>query len=298
MDASTRCLPLLVAVSLLAACSDGASNDPALSSRMRILGAQFVPGSTPSAQDGPEVAALDLLSTTIWPGYANKPVRGTLGTEATAAALALSGDAGYWLLTATPPDVSAPDLPTFRGVAAFSRALSEGAYTFEVRAADAAGRFGSPRRQTLSVLPIAPSRGATGELVVTLTWDSKADVDLHVVDPNDDEIYHGTPSSRDPFAEPQENASYGVLDVDSNADCSGDELRQEDVVWAQAPPAGHYTVRVDTKSLCGSPAARWTVRVSLQGQPLTSASGIALDSDTWGEHGRGAGLLALGFDVP
>ena len=289
---------VLAAACALAACSDGASSDPALGSRMRLLGAQFVPGATPSAQDGPEVSAIELLSTTIWPGYDDKPVRGTLGASATAVALALSGDDGYWLLNARPPDISAPQLPTFRGTAAFSRSLAEGLYTFEVRATDAAGRFGAPLRQTLSALPIAPSRALAGELVVTLTWDSEADVDLHVIDASGNEIFHGAPTSRDPFGDSDADAEDGVLDVDSNADCAGDDLRQEDVTWAQGPPSGHYAVRVDTTSLCGSSGARWTVRVVLHGTPLIAASGIALDSDTWGAHDRGAGVLALGFDVP
>ncbi len=289
---------LLGATLLLTACSDGASSDPALDSRMRVLDAQFVPGAAPAAQDGPEVSALELLSTTIWPGDDDKPVRGTLGASATAVALALSGDRGYWLLGAGPPDISAPELPTFRGTAAFSRSLSEGLYTFEVRAVDDGGHFGAPRRQTLTALPIAPSRIVEGELVVTLTWDSDADVDLHVIDPSGTEIFHGAPTSRDPFDGSATEVDVGVLDVDSNADCAGDDLRQEDVTWAEGPPSGHYAVRVDTTSLCGSSAARWTVRVVLHGMPLVSASGIALDSDTWGAHGRGAGVLAIGFDVP
>ncbi|MET0795084.1 MAG: hypothetical protein ABW061_26435 [Polyangiaceae bacterium] len=289
---------LLGCALLIAGCSDGASSDLALGSRMRVLDAQFVPGATPPAEDGPDVATIELLSTTIWPGYADKPLRGTLGASATSVALALSGDAGYWLLGAGPPADSAPELATFRGVAAFSRALAGGLYTFEVRAADSSGRFGPPSRQTLTALPIAPSRGAAGALVVTLTWDSSADVDLHVFDPLQNEIFHGSPSSRDPFGDAPEDASFGMLDVDSNADCAGDELRQEDALWAREPPAGHYSVRVDTKSLCGSAAARWTLSVTLHGTRLVAASGTALDSDTWGAHGRGAGLLALGFDVP
>lgn len=289
---------LLGAALVLAGCSDGASSDPALGSRMRLLGAQFVPGATPAAQDGPEVSAIELLSTTIWPGYDDKPLRGTLGVSATAAALALSGDDGYWLLGAGPPDISAPELPTFRGTAAFSRSLPEGLYTFEVRAADAAGQFGAPHRQTLTALPLAPSRALAGELVVTLTWDSEADVDLHVIDASGSEIFHGAPTSRDPFDASATDADVGTLDVDSNADCAGDDLRQEDVIWAQGPPSGHYAVRVDTTSLCGSSAARWTVRVVLHGTPLAAASGVALDTDTWGAHDRGAGVLALRFDVP
>ena len=289
---------VLVGALFVMGCAGGASTDPALGSRMQVLGAQFVPGATPAAADGPDVASIDLLSTTIWPGDADKPIRGTLGASATAAALALSGDSGYWLIEAGPPDISAQSLPTFRAAAAFSRALPEGAYTLEVRATDGAGRFGSPSRQILSALPIAPSRAVGGALAITLTWDSSADVDLHVIDPAQDEIFHGAPSSRDPFDDSETNASIGTLDVDSNADCAGDELRQEDVTWSQDPPSGHYLVRVDTTSLCGAAAARWQVTVTLQGASIAAASGIALDSDTWGAHDRGAGILALGFDVP
>ena len=281
----------------LGACSDGASSDPALGSRLRLASAQFVPGATPVAKNGPEVATLELLSTTIWPGYAEQPLRGALGRSATAVTLALSGDSGYWVVPAGVPDVSAPDLPTFRSVASYARSLREGAYTLEARAVDERGQFGPPLRQVLTALPIAPSRAVAGELVVTLTWDTDADLDLHVVDPQGHEIYHGAPSSRDLFNADSE-ASLGVLDVDSNADCSGDGLRQEDVIWAAAPPAGHYLVRVDAPSLCGSAAARWRLLVMLRGAPLAAVSGSALDSATWGAHDRGAGVLALGFDVP
>jgi hypothetical protein len=265
---------------------------------MRVLEAQFVPGATSSAQSGPEVAALELLSTTIWPGYADKPMRGTLGASATAAALALSGDAGYWLIAAGVPDVSAPLLPAFRCRASFSRSLPDAAYTLELRAVDAQGQFGPPLRQTLTVLPSAPSRAIMGELVVTLTWDNQADLDLHVLDPLGSEIYHGAPSSRDAFTPGGANESAGMLDFDSNADCESDQLRQESVVWAQAPPSGSYSVRVDSASLCGGSISHWQVAVTLHGVPLVSAQGTSVDSDTWGPHDRGAGLFALGFDVP
>jgi len=292
-------MPWLVGSALLVvACSGGASNDPALGSRMRIVDAQFVSGATPSAQSGPEVAASELLTTTIWPGNANKPLRGTLGGAATAAALALSGDAGYWLVPAGPPDVSAPALPTFRCTASFSRMLSDSAYTLEVRAVDAQGSFGPPLRQTLTVLPASPSRSVTGDLVVSLSWDNEADLDLHVLDPLGNEIYHGAPSSIDAFAAGASKESAGILDFDSNADCEDDQLRQENVVWRQEPPSGRYSVRVDSASLCGRSVAHWNVRATLHDLQLGAAQGTSLDSDTWGAHDRGAGLLALGFDVP
>jgi hypothetical protein len=265
---------------------------------MRLDNAQFVAGPTPAEQDGPEVAAINLPTTTIWPSLPNKLISGALGAGATAAAIALSTDDGYWIVRAGVPDISAPTLPTFQTLAAFAASLPAGTYTLEVRAVDADDRFGPPGRQTLTALAEPPSRSVTGALVVSLTWDTESDLDLHVVDPLGNEIYHGATSSVDAFLAGSSDASNGQLDEDSNADCNIDGLRQEDVTWAAAPPSGHYLVRVDTASLCGQANAHWTVRVLLDGMSVGAASGVALDSDTRGAHDRGAGILALGFDVP
>ena len=163
---------------------------------------------------------------------------------------------------------------------------------------DASGNFGPPSRQVLTAIATPPAVSVSGVLIVTLTWDTESDLDLHVVDPLGNEIYHGAPSSVDTFKPGSSSLSAGILDADSNANCEIDGLRQEDVTWAQTPPSGHYLVRVDTASLCGAPSAHWTVHVTLADQPLGAASGTSLDSDTRGAHDRGAGLLALGFDVP
>ncbi|HET7543760.1 MAG TPA: hypothetical protein VFK05_27995 [Polyangiaceae bacterium] len=280
------------------ACSAGATDDPALAARLRLDNAQWVVGALPSDAGGPEVAAINLTTTTIWPGLLGKPISGALGPEATAAAIALSTDTGYWIVRAGPPDISAPTLPTFHTAASFSWSLPSGAYTLEVRAVDAKQRFGAPRRQILTALEHAPSLAVEGTLVITLTWDSEADVDLHVVDPLGNEIYHGATNSVNAFGATDSSVNNGRLGHDSNADCAIDGLRQEDVTWAEAPPSGHYLVRVDTLSLCGRPNARWSVQASLNGTSLGVASGLALESDTRGPHDRGAGVLALEFDVP
>ncbi len=280
----------------LAAClGGGATDDPALGSRMRIEGGQFVLGPMPAVAAGaPKVDALDLATSTIWAGEAGKAITGSLDPSATAAALALSDDDGYWIVPAGPPDFSAPALPTFQATASFATTLAAGDYTFQVRAIDGSGAFGPPSAQTLDALAFPPSAPPPeGTLVVTLTWDTESDLDLHVVDPSGDEIDHGAPLS---FG--ADGGVSGQLDFDSNANCLIDGRREEDVTWAGAPPAGAYVVRVDTPSLCGQPIAHWTVRVTLRGQGISEATGVSLDSDTWGPHDRGAGLLALQFDVP
>jgi hypothetical protein len=294
-----RLAPSIVAVTAgLSGCTQGASNDGAAGALMRIANAQFVSGPTPAVKDGPDVESIELLTNTIWPGDADKPLRGTLGPAATAATLALSDDVGYWVVPAGVPDVSAPTLPTFRATAAFSTEIVVGAYTLEVHAVDGAGRFGAPNRQVLTALGSAPSEEVTGALVVTLSWDTEADLDLHVVDPLGNEIFHGAPSSRDAFNPGASAEGVGTLDADSNADCIIDGLRREDVAWPAEPPSGHYLVRVDTASLCAAISAHWKVEVTLDGASLGGATGLALDSDTRDAHDRGAGVLAFEFDVP
>jgi hypothetical protein len=295
-----RLTPIAVSLAmggaLVAACTGaGATDDPALGARMRIAGGQFVPGPFPAPVSGaPSVDAIDLPTNTIWAGEPDKSIGGALDPSATAAAIALSSDEGYWIVPAGVPDFSAPTLPTFEATASFSTTLPAGAYTLEVHAVGANGAFGPPSRQTLTALAGSPaSTPPEGQLTVTLDWDTESDLDLHVVDPSGSEIYHGDPETFD-----ADGGIAGELLFDSNANCVIDGRREEEVLWQGTPPSGHYLVRVDTPSLCGQPVANWTVRAVLRGASLGEASGVSLDSDTWGAHDRGAGLLALQFDVP
>src|SRR5262245_49155957 len=94
----------LPALAWICACNGGATAERGLDSLMVIEGAQYVPGATPSQQDGPAVASVDLKTSTIWAGYADKPVSGSLAETATAAALALSSDQGHWIIPAEAPN--------------------------------------------------------------------------------------------------------------------------------------------------------------------------------------------------
>jgi hypothetical protein len=294
-----RWFAALLASAGAAACTSGATDDPALDAWMRIEGAQFVRGGPPVSKDGPRAQSITLETNTIWAGDPNKRMGGALDASATAAAIDLAGDAGYWIVPAGPPDISTPTLPSFDATASFSTTLAARTYTLEVRAVDTAGNFGPPLTQALTGLAGSPSDVVTGVLVVTLTWDTESDIDLHVVDPLGNEIFHGAPSSDNAFAPgASSSASPGVLDVDSNADCVIDGRREEDVTWSGPPPSGHYLVRVDASSLCGEPFAHYRVTATLRGKSFGAATGTLLDQDTWGAHDRGAGLLALTFDVP
>ena len=96
-----------------------------------------------------------------------------------------------------------------------------------------------------------------GDVQVSLSWDTDSDVDLHVLDPNGDEVYWAQ----------RRVSSGGELDLDSNAGCAIDGIRNENITWPERnAPRGTYTVRVDYWSSCSVPATNYVVRTSYGGQ--------------------------------
>jgi len=295
MRGSIALLSLVVAA---IACGPTARDDPGADAYLRIPGASFVRGSMPAgAADAPVVASIVIVNAIIRPDLVGYPVAGALGAGATAAAIGLAGDSGYWIVPAGLPSVATPDDPSFAATATFSAGIVAGGYALVVHAVDAQGRFGAPATQPLTAQP--PPGSPQGALVITLTWDTETDLDLHVVDPVGVEIFHGAMSDQPPpFAAPVEAGSYGFLDWDSNANCVIDGKREESVVWPTEATPGTYIVRVDAASLCGQPIARWTIEATLDGQSIGHAQGVAVDASTRAPHDRGAGVTALDLDVP
>jgi uncharacterized protein YfaP (DUF2135 family) len=96
----------------------------------------------------------------------------------------------------------------------------------------------------------------TGDVQVTLSWDADSDVDLHVIDPAGAEVYYAQRTS----------PSGGQLDLDSNAGCVIDGVRNENITWPVGrAPRGLYTVRVDYWSSCGVSGTNFTVRINNSG---------------------------------
>lgn len=117
-------------------------------------------------------------------------------------------------------------------------------------AAGSNGIYGPYSSMTLNLI-----EAAGGDIQVSVTWDTDADVDLHVVEPGGAEIYYGSPTS----------GSGGELDIDANAACSTSNLTQENIGWAPgSAPAGTYIVRVDYWDACGAVQTNYIVTVSLR----------------------------------
>jgi hypothetical protein len=292
----------LLVATVLGACFGSCSGVPAdegTDADLQVRGAQFVRGPLPDDQGGPVALSVHLETNDIHPGEVDKPCSGALDHDATAVSLALFGDKGYWLLRAGAPDVQTPSYPSFKAWLSFSASLAPGAHDLVVRGSDANDRFGPLLVQRLSA---SDAQTPSGHLVVSLAWDTEADLDLRVVDPSGAEIWKRNINSyQPPPGEPIDPAGYaaaGVLDLDSNAQCVIDGRRRENVVYKTVAPSGHYAVRVDTFSLCAEAVAHWKVEARVDGRSLGASRGTSLQIDADMPHDRGAGILALEIEVP
>jgi hypothetical protein len=278
----------------------GASSDPGTGALMLVEGAQFVPGSMPRGDaGGPKVVSLETLLARIIPGVLGTGLRGTMEESASGAAIALRGDAGYWVVPAGAPSFETPGLYSIGVTLDFAAGVPPGALTVDVSAVGPNVRFG-PRS---SVGLMAATTSISSPLVFSLVWDTESDLDLHVVDPGGAEIWarNITSAKMPPVGAPPDpgaTAMSGTLDFDSNSMCVIDGRREEKVIYRGTPPTGRYLVRVDTFSLCGQPDAHWTVAAARFGVPFARASGTSTDFDTRFSHDRGAGVLALEIDQP
>ncbi|MDH3205946.1 MAG: hypothetical protein OEO79_05000 [Gemmatimonadota bacterium] len=155
--------------------------------------------------------------------------------------------------------------------------------------AGANGIFGPYSSMTVNAI-----EAAGGDIQVSVTWDTPADVDLHVVEPGGAEIYYGNTTS----------GSGGELDIDANAACSTSSLTQENVGWAPGTaPTGTYIVRVDYWDACGALETDYIVTVSLRpgvpAVPGLPGSGIQIFTGTFtgpgDQGGAGSGTLITNF---
>jgi hypothetical protein len=124
--------------------------------------------------------------------------------------------------------------------------------------------------------PITVISVGTGEVQFSVSWDAQSDVDLHVTDPNGFRVFYGAPTS------PQG----GELDLDSNAACTIDGKRNENITWPfGTPPTGDYRVIVRLYAACGTARSRFVLTVRREGMPPEVFTGEVNDTTTQMEFG-------------
>lgn len=230
-------------------------------------------GAAPTAGGGPVVTApipqLVLLGGTI-------QVTASSATPFSRVTVLVPGVADYWELTLSGATTSVQLLIVF------SQEIPK--HTFEMRLAGAAaaGALGAFQASAVSVISVG-----TGDVQVNVTWDSKADVDLHVVDPSGAEVYWAGKTS----------VSGGQLDLDSNAGCSTDGPRAENIFWASGliAPRGEYLVRLDYWSACSETRTNYVVTVNAKGQPPRVFQGFFTGTGDGGGKGSGRNIYTFTY---
>ncbi len=116
----------------------------------------------------------------------------------------------------------------------------------------------------------------TGDVQVTLLWNSGEDLDLHVTDPTGFELYFST--ARAPSTSP----SGGQLDQDDTAGCGTPSATHvENIFWPEGgAPTGQYEAWVKNYRGCGPPAS-YQLRITVAGTVVYNDGGsLAADQES------------------
>ena len=150
-----------------------------------------------------------------------------------------------------------------------------------VTAVDDSGASGPADCFTVFLIPVA-----SGDVEVTVSWDSAADLDLNVADPTGAEVFYGS----------EVVESGGVLDLAAGFPCGGDIIRNEHIAWAlRSPPPGIYEVRVSHYLSCDAPETNYVVGIYNHGRRTTFSGTF---TGPGGDSARGTGRVIAQFEVP
>jgi hypothetical protein len=181
-------------------CSLGCSGESltqGLEEPIQVQNAQFMrgelPGSRPADEPkAPNPTSLASIGRTVEQGSSGINVvgRASPDSESIAVQLVGGGGAGYWVLPVGTPEPQFNDEPAFAFSVAFAREIA-GMQRLRVAAIDAHGDSGTQSDLEICVAPRVPDNLnacvptiAPPELVVSLSWDRAADLDLVVVTPS------------------------------------------------------------------------------------------------------------------
>ncbi len=109
----------------------------------------------------------------------------------------------------------------------------------------------------------------TGDVQLTLSWTSDADLDLAVIEPDGNEIYFSSSTSD----------SGGQLDVDANVGCDNNGSL-ENIFWPpNEAPSGSYTVKVTGYEVDGCGSGEFTLDITVAGEERTETGTVGQDQE-------------------
>lgn len=286
----------------------------------RVRGAQFVrgelPGRPPAGHEGAAGAGGDkveskrritlvtVMSLVVRQGQGEKKITGLASKDTSAVGIALDGVGdGYWVVPTGVPDLSTPDGQLTWSASADFGAIDPGSQELRFVAIDGDGRAGQQTKQALCVVGVVPDnlhacdpKRPLPSAVISLTWDTDADLDLQVINPSGRVIDAKNPTTADVDEDGELPPGAGVIDRDSNAGCRIDGIRAENLVWTEKKPKGRYGIYVNMSDACKQSAANFRVAVytassnghgGMKLQPWLEREGELLDLSANGGSERG-----------
>ncbi|MFI5297691.1 MAG: hypothetical protein ACHREM_06285 [Polyangiales bacterium] len=247
-------------------CAASPAIEAGLDQPIIVEGATFLKGDLPVGTSGPQVGSIGLNNSDFIPGQAGKAISGTVDSTAYSVAIRVQeAGTGYWLVPVGTADPFQAGQLDWSCTASFARSLAPGKYTLAMVAFDGGGNAGALTTQDVIAHPLIPA----GRTVISLRWNSAADLDLVVTTPAGLIVSPKNVTTTLPSAATHTGPSVGTLDRDSETACVEDGLRQEDLVWPDAPDPGVYSVRVDMFSACSAAAATFDVRLIVDGNVVS-----------------------------
>jgi hypothetical protein len=261
---------------LLVACGGAEPITLGLEEPLRVPDAQFVEGELPGRPPltaaqimagerprTPYVTSPDTAGRALNPVETGFVISGRASPEAYAIGVLIDRfGTGYWLFPTGSPDPANNDELLWRRAIDFGASLEPGLHHLRLAAIDEQGGAGTQAEFEFcmrSPIPdnlnsCAPTREPPA-LVVSLSWDNDADLDLRVVTVDGDVIDHDAPK-QDP-----ELADSAFFEHDSNAGCVSSGVPRENVVFPTKPPRGTYLVYANLHDACGERAAPFVVTI-------------------------------------
>ena len=257
----------------------GEDPDRGLDEPLRVAGATFKPGELPGEPPLPEdappeapraeprVTLIESVNNVLAPGQANKSLSGRTDEEAVAIGIRFDDlGTGYWVLPTGSLDPAVPGERVWALGLEVDRAVPPGLHALRLAALDEGGTGGTQSELTVCVTPEVPDNLNACDraieppaVVLSLEWDSAADLDLGVVTPKGKLVDSKHPTTATGEEPAPDAAKDGIFDVDANAACGGDLRRRENLVWQSKPQGGSYAVYVNLFEACGEQAARFVV---------------------------------------
>lgn len=232
--------------------------------------AVYVTGAAPAAAGGPTVNVTG-PAVVINGGSVQADLQAS--GAFTTVVVTVDGRDGYYELTV-------PSAAVHQIIITMAAAIRGNAFIIDYGVGGGTNSLGAYDTTPVNVIQVG-----SGDIQVSVSWDAQSDVDLHLVLPDASEIYWANPT-----------ASNGTLDLDSNAGCSIDGVRNENITWPSAtPPTGTYTVRVDYWDSCGVGATNYVVTVAVKNKAPLVFTGQFTGTGDGGGAGSGTTITTFTF---